>query len=53
MKDTLLSLRDGRPPLENAMTLRGESCKEATSPIPFLSTKEIFNSQNVEREDHI
>ena len=41
IKETLLSLRRRRPPLENARTLCGESRKEATSPMPFLSTKEI------------
>ena len=30
-----------RPPLENARRLCGESRKEATSPMPILSTKEI------------
>ena len=42
-KETVLSFRDRRPPLENARTLLvcGESRKEATSPMPFLSTKDI------------
>ena len=41
MKETVLSLRDRRPPLENARALCGESRKEATSPMHFLSTKEM------------
>ena len=41
IKETLLSLRGRRPPLENARTLCGESRKEATPRMPFLSTKEI------------
>ena len=45
MKETLSSLRGRRPPLENARTLCGESRKEATSPMPFLSSKEFQKSE--------
>ena len=38
MKETILSLRGRRPPFEKARTLCGESRKDATSLMPFLST---------------